>query len=98
MMLIADSVGSCRLTKQDGGEAMRTKEIEGEALTTPTVGACFYMRAATLDPKVKEDADAVGYISGRLFNTSPLVEVIEQPEGFFTLVTKSGSKYTLEFL
>lgn len=97
MMLMAEGIGPCRLTKQDGGEAMRTNEIEGEALMKPVVGESFYMRAAVLDPKVQEDADAAGMPCGGLFNTSQLIEVCETSEGVFDLTTASGSKYKLEF-
>jgi hypothetical protein len=98
MMLMAEGVGPCRITKIHKGEAMRTKSIEGEALMKPTIGESFYIRAAVLDPSVKAEADDAGTPCGRLFNTSPLVEILEEGDSRFTLVTGSGSKYMLELL
>lgn len=96
MLLMADSVGACRLTKQKGGESMRTNEIEGEALILPAVGQPFYMRAAPLDQTVADKAKADGMPCGRLFNTSILVSVEETSYNKYILTTESGSKYFLE--
>lgn len=97
-MLLADEVGECRLTKITGGEAMRTKVIEGVALTPPTVGVGFYMRAPPLDPKVAEAAKAQNVPCGRIFNTSEVVAIVELEGDKYELETASGSKYLLEML
>jgi len=96
MLLMADSVGACRLTKQSGGESMRTNEIEGVALNLPVVGRSFYMRATPLDQDVADKAKADGNPCGRLFNTSKLVSVTETSLNKYELTTASGSKYFLE--
>jgi hypothetical protein len=97
VMLLADDVGKCRLTKVTGGEAMRTTEILGVALMLPVKGAQFYMRAPPLDREVAEEAKAKNQPCGRIFNTSKITEIV-QSEGRYELTTSSGSKYVLEML
>ena len=93
LLLIADSVGACRLTRVEGGAAVRTRETEGVALNMPILGEPFFMRATPLEALVAEE----GQISGRLINTSPLTEILmlADDQGLL-LTTASGSKYLLE--
>ena len=97
IVLMAQSLGRCRLTKLQGGKAMRTHEIVGEMVTPPVVGQSFFMRAAVLDEAFQKDADAKGLPAGRVFNTSALVSIdLDEENKGLVLTTASGSKYYLE--
>lgn len=81
------SKNKCLLTKIKGGDALRTKTIEGHFLYYPEIGHQFYMVGKGLTPGS----------SFRIFNTSDLVEVnmLANDKGLL-LITKSGSHYLIE--
>lgn len=82
------SVGLCRLTKLEGGTAMRSTVIEGEAVMFPRLGASYFMRSKPL-----EDPNAMY----RIINTSGLSDVALLPDNQgMVLETCSGSRYLLE--
>lgn len=97
-MMFAESLGECSLEKTNvGGAAMRTSKVEGVLLAFPRLGESLFLRAPTLDQKVKDEAIFTNGISARLVNTSPLVEVTLMPDnGGLLCLTSSGSCYVLK--
>ena len=97
LLIVADPIGKCRLTRMRGGAALRSREVEGDSLNYPEIGKPFFLRGQTLDTKVAEDGTTLGLPTARIINTSPLVEILllADNQGML-LTTASGSQYLLE--
>ncbi len=75
-----------KITKIQGGKAMRTNSMVGEG-DPPLIGRSFVLWGKPLDP----------VYDGRRFETSPVMEVSYLPDGQGLLLhTMTGSRYLLE--